>query len=240
MERTWARYVSLKRRLTCQLQPSTSRRLQWQMDNLDRGLHFIPLHLSTAKLFIFVGGSFANNSDLSSRIGYVVVFGNETHNDGEFLLRGNIVHWSSTKCKRVTRAVLASELHAMVAGIDMAISISTTLKLITEQLKLRPIPVIICTDSFSLYECMVKLSSALRREASYDRYHGRQSYERRELSEIRCINGNSNPAATMTNTNIALQLHDIVWRLYRLFHSSRHDRIKLYFSYRIPIGRSSG
>jgi len=132
------------------------------MDNFDRGLHFIPLHLSTAKLFIFVGGSFANNSDLSSRIGYVVVFGNETHKDGKFSLRGNIVHWSSTKCKRVTRAVLASELHAMVAGIDMAISISTTLKLITEQLKLRPIPIVICTDSFSLCKCMVKLGITKR------------------------------------------------------------------------------
>ena len=35
----------------------------------------------------------------------------------------------------------------------------------------------------------------------------RQSYERRELSEIRWINGNSNPAAAMTksNANLALQ-----------------------------------
>jgi reverse transcriptase-like protein len=66
-----------------------NRRLQWQMDNLDRGLHFIPLDLSTAKLFIFTDGSFANNSDLSSQIGYVVVLGNETHKDGEFSLRGN-------------------------------------------------------------------------------------------------------------------------------------------------------
>jgi Reverse transcriptase (RNA-dependent DNA polymerase) len=126
-----------------------NKRLQWQIDNPARGLHYVPLDLQTAKLFVFVDGSFANNKDLSSQIGYVVVIGNETHSDGIFNLRGNILHWSSTKCKRVTRAVLASELYGMVAGIDMAISISTTLELVTRQLKLGQIPIVVCTDSFS-------------------------------------------------------------------------------------------
>jgi hypothetical protein len=45
-----------------------NRRLQWQMDNLDRGLRFIPLDLSTTKLFTFVDGSFANNSEFSDWI----------------------------------------------------------------------------------------------------------------------------------------------------------------------------
>lgn len=77
----------------------------------------------------------------------------------------------------------------MVAGIDMAISVSTTLNRIMLQLKLNPIPVVLCTDSFSLYECMVKLGTTKEKRLMIDIMAIRQSYERRELSEIRWIAG---------------------------------------------------
>ena len=55
-----------------------NKRLQWQKTNfLIEGLHFCSLDLSSAKLFVFVDGSFAMNKDLSSQIGYVAVLGNE-------------------------------------------------------------------------------------------------------------------------------------------------------------------
>ena len=41
-------------------------RIKWQMENIDRGITYVPLDLSTAKLYVFVDGSFANNKDLSS------------------------------------------------------------------------------------------------------------------------------------------------------------------------------
>ena len=76
-----------------------------------------------AKLFIFVDGSFANNKDLSSQIGYEIFLADETTTDGTFTMTGNLVHWSSTKCKGVTRSVLASEIYARmvreVKGKDM-------------------------------------------------------------------------------------------------------------------------
>jgi DNA repair exonuclease SbcCD ATPase subunit len=37
--------------------------------------------------------------------------------DEEFELIGNLIHWSSTKSKRVTRSVLASEVYGMIGGI---------------------------------------------------------------------------------------------------------------------------
>ena len=43
-----------------------NKRLKWQLEHLDRGLTYIPLDISTAKLFAFVDGSFANNKDYSS------------------------------------------------------------------------------------------------------------------------------------------------------------------------------
>lgn len=39
-----------------------NKRIKWQLENLDRGLKYIPLGLATAKLFIFIDGSFTNNS----------------------------------------------------------------------------------------------------------------------------------------------------------------------------------
>ncbi|GAO20099.1 hypothetical protein UVI_02042530 [Ustilaginoidea virens] len=179
-----------------------NKRLQWQRDNQDRGLRYINLALTTAKLFVFVDGSFANNKDLSSQIGYVIVLGNEednpTDNANAFLLTGNIITYSSTKSKRVTRSALASELYSMVQGVDIAYAIGTTLNMITSRLGLPKIPTVVCTDSFSLYECLVKLGTTKEKRLMIDIMALRQSYERREIYEIRWINGNDNLADAMT------------------------------------------
>ena len=46
----------------------------------------------------------------------------------------------------------------MVSGVDMAVAIGTTLKIITDRLKLPIIPIIIYTNLYSLYKCLVKLN----------------------------------------------------------------------------------
>jgi hypothetical protein len=62
------------------------------MNYLNRGLIYIPLKLVIAKLFIFVDGSFANNRDLSSQIGYKVIIANKTTGQDEFNIRGNLIY----------------------------------------------------------------------------------------------------------------------------------------------------
>ena len=47
----------------------------------------------------------------------------------------------------------------MVGGVNMVIAIGTTLKIITDRLELPVIPIIIYTDLYSLYKCLVKLST---------------------------------------------------------------------------------
>ena len=69
-----------------------NRRLKWQLEHLDRGLNYVPLDLSTAKLFVFVNGLFANNRDLSSQIGYIIAIANETIGIEEFTVHGNIIY----------------------------------------------------------------------------------------------------------------------------------------------------
>ena len=98
-----------------------NKRISWHMANLDRGLRYLPIELKSAKLFVFVDGSFANNKDFSSQFGYEIIIANETTGDDEFEIQGNLIHWSSTKSKRVTRSVLASEIYGMVGGVDMSL-----------------------------------------------------------------------------------------------------------------------
>lgn len=177
-----------------------NRRLQWQIDHLDRGLKYIPINLAAAKLIVFADGSFANNNDLSSQLGFVLMLVNERNCSNSFDLTGNLIHWSSTKCKRVTRSVLASEIYGMVNGFDAGFAIASTLRRITERLSIPPIPLVVCTDSYSLYECLVKLGTTKEKRLIIDIMALRQSYERREITEIRWIHGDDNPADAMTKS----------------------------------------
>ncbi|KAH8755082.1 hypothetical protein F5883DRAFT_687434 [Diaporthe sp. PMI_573] len=158
---------------------------------------------TTAKLVVFVDGSFANNRDLSSQIGFVLALANEELNGNgtQQKIRGNILHWASTKCKRVTRSVLASEIYGMANGFDIAAVVSTTLHIVTDQLGLPRIPLAVCTDSYSLYECLVKLGTTKEKRLMVDILALRQSYEKREISEIRWIHGDDNPADALTKSS---------------------------------------
>jgi hypothetical protein len=54
-----------------------NKRLKWQIDHTDRGLIYITLDISIAKLFVFINGLFANNKDFSSQLGYEIIIVNE-------------------------------------------------------------------------------------------------------------------------------------------------------------------
>ncbi|KAK1989923.1 hypothetical protein LX36DRAFT_695501 [Colletotrichum falcatum] len=172
-----------------------------EIKELNRRLRFQPLDLTTAKLYVFVDGLFANNSDLTSQLGFIVILANEQSNNnepteqtpgdtGSFTVNGNIVHFSSTKCKRVTRSVLASEIYAMVAGADIAYVISTTLAMITDRLGYPRILTVIYTDLYSLYECLVKLST---------------TKEKRLMINIMALRDNPADRFTKTSPNKALE-----------------------------------
>ncbi|KAI0991655.1 hypothetical protein K3495_g16532, partial [Podosphaera aphanis] len=163
-----------------------NKRLKWQMEG--SGLRFIKLNESELQITVFTDSSFANNSDYSSQIGFIIVLADNKN--------CNIIHWSSTKCKRVTRSVLASELYAMVAGFDAA----CVLKATADSIMNKNIPLVICIDSYSLYECLVKLGTTKEKRLMIDISAIRQAYERREISQVIWIKGKSNPADAMTKS----------------------------------------
>jgi hypothetical protein len=151
------------------------------MENIDRGITYVPLDLSTAKLYIFVNRSFTNNKDLSSQLGYKVILVNEVDREDSFKIYGNLIDWRSVKSKRVTRLVLASEVYGMLAGVDMVYVIGSTLNIVIKQLNLPTILIVVCTNSYSLYECLVKLGTTKEKRLMINIIAIRQSYKRREL-----------------------------------------------------------
>jgi hypothetical protein len=98
--------------------------------------------------------------------------------------------------------VLALEIYGIVEGVDIAIAINTIIKMITEQLGFSQTPIIVCTDSYLLYECLVKLGSTQEKRLIIDIMALRQSYERREITEIRWIDRKDNLANAITKSTL--------------------------------------
>jgi hypothetical protein len=68
----------------------------------------------------------------------------------------------------VTRSVLASEIYSIVRGVNIAVVINTTIRMIIEQLGFTRIPIIVCTDLYLLYECLVKLGTTKEKRLIID------------------------------------------------------------------------
>ncbi|KAF1972080.1 hypothetical protein BU23DRAFT_581087 [Bimuria novae-zelandiae CBS 107.79] len=149
-------------------------------NNLNRRLRYIPITLINAKLIVFVDSSFTNNKDLSLQLGFILMLINKsTNGDNNFTIYGNIIHYSLIKCKRVTRSVLASKIYGII---------------IIERLSLPAVPLVIYIDSYSLYECLVKL---------------RITKEKRLIINI-IINSEDNPADAFTKTSLNRALERFV------------------------------
>ncbi|KAF1938764.1 hypothetical protein EJ02DRAFT_353835 [Clathrospora elynae] len=148
---------------------------------------------------------------MSSQMGFVIVLGNEvTSSDTNFMIRGNIVHWSSVKCKRITRSVLASEIYAMAHGVDIAIAIGGTINMIMERLNLPKVPIVVCTNSQSLYNCLVKLGTTKEKRLMIDIMAMREAYERSKLMDIRWIDSRDNPADSMTKAGCNAAIENLI------------------------------
>ena len=176
-----------------------NKRLQWQIDNSSRGLRFVKLDKNSLKLVVFTDASFANNADNTSQISFIITLADKNNNT-------NIIHWSSIKCKRVTRSVLASELYGIAHSFDHGAVIKATIKNITRT----SIPLILCTDSKSLYDCLVKLGTTQEKRLMVDLMCLRQSYERRIIAEIKWINRTTNPADAITKSKACQALRDFI------------------------------
>ena len=130
-----------------------NKRLSQQIQNSYKGLKFVKLEAKTLQLLVFIDASFANNKDLSSQIGYVIILANATK-------KANVIYQSLIKCKRVTRSVLASKLYRMAYSFNIAVAI----KSIVDKVLQINLLLVLCTDSKLLYNCLVRLRTTQEKQ----------------------------------------------------------------------------
>ena len=166
-----------------------NKRLTWQLINKSKKFKYVRLHQNSFQLVVFCNAFFVNNRDLSFQIGYVVCL---TDKSGT----ANLIHWTNIKCKRVIKNVLASELYVM----DHVCDIEAVIKATAEKIFGIHISLILCTDSKSLYDYLMRFGITNEKRFMIDIMNFRQFYERREIIEIRWIDENKNLANAMTKT----------------------------------------
>jgi hypothetical protein len=84
----------------------------------------------------------------------------------------------------------------MAHGFDMGASVKST---IDKMLGIE-VPLVVYTDSKSLYECLVKLGTTQEKRLMVDVMCLRQAYERREIAKVKWIKGDTNLADAMTKS----------------------------------------
>jgi hypothetical protein len=119
------------------------------------------------RLFVFIDGSFANNKDFSSQIRYVIILANKTSINKTSINKTSVNKTSANKTSNKTSVNKTSmnetstraNRFAIKGGIDLAIAINIIIKIITEQLGSSHTLIIVCTNSYLLHKCLVKLST---------------------------------------------------------------------------------
>jgi hypothetical protein len=82
--------------------------------------------------------------------------------------------------------VLVLEIYGIVEGVNIAKVLNTTMNMIIKQLgsEHTKILIVVCTDSYSLYKCLVKLGTTKEKRLMINIIGLRQLYKRREIAKI--------------------------------------------------------
>jgi hypothetical protein len=175
-----------------------NKRLQWKIINQIRNLWYVKLNQSFLRLVIFTDSFFANNRDSSSQIDYVIDLTDSTY--------ANVLHWSSVKCKRVTRNVLAIELFAMIHDFD----VDSMLKVILTKMIDTFVSLILMSDSKSLYDCLIRLNITVEKRLMINVMTLRQCYERREIIKMKWVHEVNNSVDSMTKIKSSSTLKTMI------------------------------
>ena len=166
---------------------------------MNRVLKFPKLDRNNLSLRVYSDASYANNSDGTSQIGYII-----------FLCDASgycqPLFWSSKKSKRVTRSVLGSETMALADSFDMAFTIRHDLQNITRI----QIPIIILTDSLSLFDVLTKATTTSEKRLMIDLTAAKEAYKKREIDTIGFVRTEYNPADVFTKITRCKILDDIL------------------------------
>jgi hypothetical protein len=95
-------------------------------------------------------------------------------------------------------------------GINIEIAFAITLKMIIIRFNQPKIPLIICTNSYSLYECLMKFGTTQEKRLIIDILALRQLYKRRKIAKIRWIHNRDNPANAFIKVTANSSLEQLI------------------------------
>lgn len=161
--------------------------VKWCKKTSDIGLNYVPLDLESTKLVLFTDASFANARNHKSQLGFIVAMVDDKMNT-------NIVHFGSTRCQRVTRSVMAAEIHALLYGFDNAIIVQNLLHDVTGTLY----SIDGLVDSKTLFNVVAKDGKTLEKRLQIDVHSIRESLNVGDLKRLGWIPGNQNYSDGLT------------------------------------------
>ena len=99
----------------------------------------------------------------------------------DLLNKANIVYWSSVKCKRITKSVLAFKLYTMAYSFNISVAIKAIVKF---QFNISLL-LILCTDSKLIYKCLIKLGITQEKKLIINIIYLYQLYKRRKIAKVK-------------------------------------------------------
>lgn len=99
---------------------------------------------------------------------------------------------------------------AKIYGMAHEFDIRAVLKAILGKMLGFAVPIILCIDSKSLYNCLVKLDTTQKKQLMVDMMSLHQSYKRQEITEVKWIHGHHNPADSMIKAKFSSALKNLI------------------------------
>ena len=164
-----------------------------------QGLKMSKLDHDSLHLRVYADASFANNPDLTSQLGYIVLLSDKTG-------KCNVLHFASYKSRRVCRSFLGAEVYAFADAFDYVYVMKHDL----EQILDKRIPLQMFTDSKSLFDVIVKNSTTAERRLMIDIKDVRESYEQLKISNVGFVRSEDNPADALTKAKTCSALNRIL------------------------------
>lgn len=153
----------------------------------DLGLTYGPLSRETLHLRAYSDASFANNDDLSSQLGYIVMLCDGDNNC-------HVLSYSSKKARRVVRSIMAGEVYAFADAFDTAFILKHDLERIYHQ----HLPLVMLTDSKQMFDVITRASHTTEKRLMIDVAAAREAYNRHEISNVGLVQSEHNIADGLT------------------------------------------
>lgn len=164
-----------------------NRTLRYIRRSIGLKLKYPKLDKDSLRLQVYSDASYATNADNSSQLGYIIFLADKSNNCQPLA-------WSSHKAKRVNRSVLGSEIMAFADAFDMAF----VLKHDIEAMIKKTLPIVMITDSLSLFDVITRASSTTEKRLMIDIESVRKAYKNKEIEKMVFVRSPFNPADALT------------------------------------------